>query len=70
MKSTGHLCTPFSEPPAIVSSDGSEVVVMEGQEASLKCEVSGLPPPTLTWARPDLGHTPVTPEDPRIKVQS
>lgn len=53
----------------IVGNEQSQVKVTEGQEASLVCHVSGVPVPTLTWARPDMGHLPVTPENPRIKVQ-
>lgn len=64
------IVTVIPEPPVIVPNGQTEVVVTEGQEAILTCEVSGIPPPTLTWARPDMGHTPVTPEDPRIKVHS
>lgn len=58
------------EPPVIVANEQPEVQVTEGQEATLVCQVSGIPLPTLTWARPDMGHTPVTSEDPRIKVHS
>ncbi|XP_050723288.1 hemicentin-1-like isoform X2 [Eriocheir sinensis] len=63
-----HVQLVVQEPPVIAANEQSEVQVTVGQEASLVCEVSGVPLPTLTWARPDMGHTPVTPEDPRIKV--
>lgn len=46
-----------------------EVTATEGQEAVLTCDVTGSPIPTITWSRPNMGHTPVTPENPRIKVQ-
>ena len=45
-----------------------EVTATEGQEAVLICDVTGFPTPTITWARPNMAHTPVTPENPRIKV--
>ncbi|KAG0728612.1 Hemicentin-1 [Chionoecetes opilio] len=62
-----HTQLVVQEPPVVMSDQQTEVTVTQGQEASLICDVTGSPPPTITWARPDMGHTPVTPEDPRIK---
>jgi neurotrimin len=36
-----------------VSSEGSSLVVREGDNVSLSCEASGYPPPHIVWRRED-----------------
>uniref|UniRef100_UPI00358E0CFA immunoglobulin superfamily member 10-like n=1 Tax=Myxine glutinosa TaxID=7769 RepID=UPI00358E0CFA len=42
-----------AQPPAIQSSDGSQVRVQAGQDALLKCHASGKPKPKITWRLPN-----------------
>ncbi|XP_063876640.1 hemicentin-1-like isoform X2 [Scylla paramamosain] len=63
-----HMQLVVQEPPLTMHDEQKEVTATEGQEAVLTCDVTGSPTPTITWARPNMGHTPVTPENPRIKV--
>ena len=37
----------------------ASVTVVEGEEATLHCHVSGQPRPRVTWRRPELGTRPV-----------
>ena len=41
----------INKPPFISDNSTLSVVVVEGKEAQLVCDVSGFPPPTITWHR-------------------
>ncbi len=47
------VCVLYAVPPRIVSSEGSSLVVREGDNVSLSCEASGYPPPHIVWRRED-----------------
>lgn len=47
----------FSVPPDIDDEASSgEVLMKEGEDASLRCVASGTPPPTIVWRREDSRH--------------
>ncbi|XP_068231428.1 hemicentin-1-like [Palaemon carinicauda] len=62
-----HVTLVVQESPS-VSAVQEEVVGIVKQEVRLRCQVSGTPMPVITWARPDRGGQPVTPEDPRVQL--
>lgn len=43
-------------PDILVEASSGEVVVQEGQTATLTCSAIGTPAPTLTWRREDGLH--------------
>ncbi|XP_047984317.1 protein amalgam-like isoform X2 [Leguminivora glycinivorella] len=51
-----HEDAPAAVPPDIVDSGSSgEVMVREGENVSIHCAASGVPPPTIMWRREDAG---------------
>ncbi|GAV04353.1 hypothetical protein RvY_14642 [Ramazzottius varieornatus] len=43
-------------PPVIIAGETTDyVMVEEGEDVTLKCKATGLPPPTITWTREDNG---------------
>ncbi|XP_068081375.1 hemicentin-1 isoform X2 [Anabrus simplex] len=64
-KGVGESHAHYVEPPVVIASEG-HVSVSEGQSVSLKCDVKGVPNPTLRWVK---NSTVITPTD-RYKILS